>query len=116
MAARDAAAIRALCIPSAPVVSIRAGKVATSNSEDFANRLAAATEAWNERMWNPVVKAQGNIAFLWAPYDFHRGAKFDHCGIDSVNLAKVEGVWKIASLAFTSETENCPASPLGPLK
>jgi hypothetical protein len=61
------------------------------------------------------VKIHGDIAFLWAPYDFHRGPKSDHCGIDSVSLAKIDGAWKIAALSFTSETQNCAASPLGPI-
>jgi hypothetical protein len=47
MTARDAAAARAVCIPSAPFIFIRNGKVTVSNSEDFATRLAAAPEPWN---------------------------------------------------------------------
>jgi hypothetical protein len=115
MAKRDVAGVRAVFIANASVIAIRSGKLSASNSEEFANRLATSADAWIERIWSPVVKVQGNIAMLWAPYDFHRGGKLDHCGIDSVSLARSEGGWKIASLTFTSETEGCAASPLGPL-
>ena len=67
-------------------------------------------------MWEPKVLIRGAIAQLWAPYDFHREGKFNHCGIDSVSLVKVGGAWKIAGISYTSETLNCPASPLGPVK
>jgi len=109
MLARDGAAIRALFIPGASMIAIRAnGKVSTSTAEEFATHIAEAKEV--ERMSTPKVMLQGNIAVLWAPYDFHRGGKLTHCGIDSVSLAKTGAGWKIADVSYTVQTEGCPTS------
>ena len=114
MAAHDATAIQSAFVKDARMVAIRAdGTLSVSAADTFATRIGAAKEAFLERMWDPKVLVHGSIAQLWAPYDFHRDGKFTHCGIDSVSLVKVEGAWKIAGLSYTTETTNCPASPLG---
>jgi hypothetical protein len=114
MAAHDTAAIQSAFVKDARMVAIRAdGTLSVSAADTFATRIGAAKEAYLERMWDPNVLVHGSIAQLWAPYDFHREGKFTHCGIDSVSLVKVEGAWKIAGISYTTETTNCPASPLG---
>jgi Putative lumazine-binding len=116
MAAHDANAIRAAFIKDARLVALRPdGTAGVTEAETFATRIGSATAGYLERMWEPKVLIRGPIAQVWALYDFHRDGKFDHCGIDSVSLLKVEGAWKIASISYTSETANCPASPLGPV-
>jgi hypothetical protein len=117
MAAHNAPAIRSAFVNDARMVAVRPdGTVSVTAVEAFATRIASAPEAYLERMWEPKVLIRGAIAQLWAPYDFHRDQKFNHCGIDSVSLIKLEGVWKIAGISYTSETANCPASPLGLVK
>jgi Putative lumazine-binding len=116
MAAHDGAAIGTAFVKDARMVAVRPdGTVSVTTAEDFSTRIGATKEAYLERMWEPKVLIRGAIAQLWAPYDFHREGKFNHCGIDSVSLVKVEGVWKIAGISYTSETSNCPISPLGPV-
>ena len=68
-----------------------------------------------ERSWDETVLIQGNIAVVWTPYDFHEDGEFSHCGIDSFQLIKQDGQWLISNSSWTLETENCPASPLGPI-
>ena len=68
-----------------------------------------------ERSWDETVLIQGNIAVVWTPYDFHVDVVFSHCGIDSFQLIKQDGQWLISNSSWTLETENCPASPLGPI-
>jgi hypothetical protein len=116
MAAHDGPAIQAAFVKDARMVAVRPdGTVNVTAVGGFATRIGAAKEAYLERMWEPKVLIRGAIAEVWAPYDFHRDGKFTHCGIDSVSLIKVEGAWKIAGISYTTETTNCPASPLGPL-
>lgn len=117
MAAHDGAAIRTAFVNDARLVAVRPdGKLNVSAAETFAAHIGEAREAYLERIWEPKVLIRGAIAQLWAPYDFHRDKKFSHCGIDSVSLVKVEGAWKIAGISYTTETANCPASPLGPVR
>ena len=68
-----------------------------------------------ERSWDETVLIQGNIAVVWTPYDSHVDGVFSHCGIDSFQLIKQDGQWLISNSSWTLETENCPASPLGPI-
>lgn len=116
MAARDEAAIRAVLTPEGKIYSLRENSPAAVTSHaDFASRIAAAKETLLERMWAPKVLLQDRLATLWAPYDFHRGGKLTHCGVDSVTLIKTGEGWKIAGVFFTIiDSVKCAPSPLGP--
>jgi hypothetical protein len=78
--------------------------------------LAAMPAPMVERIWGPVVQIHGPLATVWAPYDFHLGGKFQHCGIDAATLVRTGAGWKIAVLAFTMKPTGCTPSPLGPLR
>lgn len=78
--------------------------------------LAGGPEALLERMWDPVVRIHGRIATVWAPYDFWIDQRFSHCGVDVFTLMKAEGAWRIASITYTVESEDCPPSPLGAVR
>jgi hypothetical protein len=115
MSRHDADGLRAIFTPGATLVSLRAdGTLATTPIEKFAERIGSSKDALLERMWNPQVLERGAIAVVWAPYDFHSNGKFSHCGIDTVNLLKVAGVWKVTGITYTTETTGCAPSPLGP--
>jgi hypothetical protein len=115
MAKSDTAGARAFLIPEGRVIATRAnGAVSNMSQEEFAIRLGAGERTRLERMWNPTVHVRGNVAQVWAEYDFHLDGKFTHCGVDVFTLVKVSGEWKIAGIAYTIETEGCKASPLGP--
>ncbi len=47
------------------------------------------------------------IAMAWVPYEFWIEGKFSHCGIDAFTLFRADGNWKIISVAYTVEKENC---------
>jgi len=81
--------------------------------EEFLRMLGGETK-FLERVWEPLVRVRGGIATVWAPYDFHAGGEFSHCGIDAFSLVKTVDGWKIASIVWTVEPVGCPPSPLGP--
>jgi hypothetical protein len=68
---------------------------------------APAGDVWNERIYDPEVRIDGDVAQVWAYYTFHRNSTFSHCGIDAFMLVKVGTTWKITQLADTQRTENC---------
>jgi hypothetical protein len=69
---------------------------------------------WIERAWSPQVQIRGTMATVWAQYDFHFGSASSHCGVDAVQLLRIAGEWRIASIADTYETSGCPKrSPPG---
>ena len=70
-----------------------------------------------ERYWDPVVHVRGGIAVVWTPYEFWSNGKTSHCGIDTFDLFKEQGVWKISHAMWTVEPDACPAlRPADPSK
>ena len=118
MAARDAEAIDALLMEGAVFTSTvetpDGVQVRETSGADFAASIGQPGPALLERMWDPHVMIRGPLAVVWTPYDFHRDGEFSHCGIDAVSLVLSDGNWKISSIAYTVEREDCPPSPLGP--
>lgn len=109
MAARDGAAARAVLLPGGSIVQVRdnAPTPGVSPQAEFPDRIAKAAAPSRERIWDPTVLVHGSIAQVWAPYDFHRGETFSHCGVDSISLVKTGEGWKIAGLTYTVETTGC---------
>jgi hypothetical protein len=68
---------------------------------------APAGEVWNERIYDPEVRIDGNVAQVWAYYTFHRNSTFSHCGVDAFMLVKVGSTWKITQIADSSRREGC---------
>jgi hypothetical protein len=118
LARRDTASLRALLLPGTRFVSMPADRPdAVPRMESDAaslDRLARGRARLLERMWSPVVRVEGPIATVWAPYDFHVDGRFSHCGVDTVTLLHTDGRWRIASLVYTVQRAECAPSPLGP--
>ena len=75
--------------------------------------LAETTEEeWIER-WtgDPTVMIRGPIAVVWGEYEFLVDGDFSHCGVDSIDLVKVDGDWKIANWMWTVEEDGCATDP-----
>jgi hypothetical protein len=68
---------------------------------------APAGDVWNERIWDPEVRIDGDVAQVWAYYTFHRNKAFSHCGVDAFMLLKVGSDWKITQLADSRRTTGC---------
>jgi len=116
MASKNGDTITSTMTADAKLIAAQPDRVGTPiTRDDFAKRIAAGNAQVVERMWDPTVLVRGRIAMLWAEYDVHVGGKFNHCGIDAFMLLKSDDGWKISTIEYTSETQNCKPSPLGPL-
>jgi hypothetical protein len=109
IAAHDGATIRAAMLPEARVYAARDAAPATvSTVAETVDRLTGLKEELLERFTAaPQVSIHGRIAQVWGEYEFIRGGKFSHCGVDSATLLKTPEGWKISSLVFTAETTGC---------
>lgn len=109
MSKRDAAAIKAPTLPGGTMVLMRDGKPTQMTFEAFAERVGkpSATQI-EERIHDPLVRIDNDLAVVWAPFDFLVDGKVDHCGTDLFNMVRVDGKWVIASVADTG-TKACPA-------
>jgi hypothetical protein len=83
-----------------------------SNNEEFIADLKPDGREYIER-WTegPTVLIRGPIAVVWGEYEFWIDGEFSHCGVDSVDLVKVGGEWKVANFMWTVERNGCPTAP-----
>ena len=109
MSKRDAAAIKAPTLPGGTMVLMRDGKPSQMTFEEFAERVGKpATTRIEERIHDPLVRIDNDLAVVWAPFDFLVDGKVDHCGTDLFNLVRTDGKWLIASVADTGK-KGCAA-------
>ncbi|MBK9176878.1 MAG: nuclear transport factor 2 family protein [Flavobacteriales bacterium] len=119
MTARDTAAMAATILRDGDlhIASHLGGEPARTVSFGiYLTKLAQGKERFVERYWGATVRVDGPLATATMPYDFHVDGAFSHCGIDVATLVKGPDGWRIASVAYTRQTEGCPPSPLGPYK
>jgi Putative lumazine-binding len=108
MAKRDAAAIKEPLLPGGTMVLMRDGKPTQMTFEAFADRVGRpGTTHIEERIRDPLVRIDNDLAMVWAPFEFLVDGKVDHCGTDLFNLIRQDGKWLIASVADTGR-KDCP--------
>jgi flagellar biosynthesis regulator FlbT len=61
----------------------------------------------DERIVFDVIKIDESLAIVWAPYKFYYKGNFNHCGVNSFQLVKLNGEWKIQYLIDTRHKNNC---------
>lgn len=69
--------------------------------------VGSATQELEERIWDPEVRIDDNLATVWVKYEFVAGGKFSHCGVDAFQLFKGPTGWKIFQVSDTQRRENC---------
>lgn len=96
---RDKAAMLATVLPGASGTFIREGKARQMTVEALADAIAKpGPDSYEERISNPVVRVDRDLAVVWAPFQFFLNGKLDHCGTDIATLVLIDGRWLITSL------------------
>ena len=108
----DAAKIRSSFTDSAILQSIveKDGKTRTRTEsvEEFAQSISKLQKGVaDERIRFDVIKIDGPLAIVWAPYSFYYKGQLNHCGVDSFQMLLVNGVWKIQYLVDTRRKQPC---------
>jgi len=86
------------------------GKLIVQNEilSDFVTAVTKPhAETYDERIVFETIKIDGPLASVWTPYKFFVGTTFSHCGVDSYQLVKTDGKWKIQYLIDTRRKEGC---------
>lgn len=109
MAKHDANAIKKPLLTGGTMVLMRDGKPVQMTFEDFADRVGKpGTSHTEERIHDPLVRVDHDLAVVWAPFEFLVDGRVDHCGTDLFNLVRTDGKWLIASVADTGR-KDCSA-------
>ena len=109
----DTAMIRSAFAPQGvlhTVVKTKDGKVLVRSEEieNFIQSIAKPrTEVLDERIEFESIKIDGDLASVWTPYQFYFGSNFSHCGVNSFQLVKMDGTWKIQYLIDTRRKQPC---------
>ena len=61
----------------------------------------------DEQIQFEVVKVDAALASVWTPYKFYYKGKFSHCGVNSFQLVRLNGEWKIQYLIDTRRQQPC---------
>ena len=114
MLARDGAAVASLVEPQGIVTAITiepagGSRIATTSWAEFAARLGQAPGPIRERLFDPEVRINGDLAMVWSRYDLSIGATFSHCGTDLFDLVRRDGRWRLLHASFTRERTGCEA-------
>jgi PBP1b-binding outer membrane lipoprotein LpoB len=113
MKSSDEMLIRSAFADSAILQSVsvnRDGKTVIENDavSDFANQISKiAKGSADEQIVIESIKIDGPLAMVWAPYKFYFNGKFSHCGVDSFQLVRINGQWKIQFLIDTRRRQPC---------
>jgi len=86
------------------------GKISirTEIIKDFADFVGTQKQGdADERISFGMVKTDGALAIAWTPYQFYYKGQFSHCGVDSYQLVRINGEWKIQYLIDTRRKTNC---------
>jgi hypothetical protein len=68
-------------------------------------------EVYDERISFDAIHIDSDLAIAWAPYRFYVGEKFSHCGVNSFQLVRLNGQWKIQYIIDTRRKEGCTTNP-----
>lgn len=84
------------------------GRVRTEQIEAFASQIGSLPKnAADERITFDMVKIDGALASVWTPYQFYYNGNFSHCGVNSFQLVRTGGTWKIQYIIDTRRKTVC---------
>lgn len=108
----DGGAVLAVTLPegAATVAQEEEGGVRrhrTIRWSEFAAGLKPERGRMVERLGEPAVEVDGDIAMVWAPYTARVDGKLSHCGYDHFDLIRVAGTWKVLNVTWSQRTTGC---------
>ena len=106
MAKHDVAEFKKPMLTGGTMVLMRDGKPTQMTFDAFADLIGRPGKAQiEERIHDPLVRIDNDLAVVWAPFEFLVDGKVDHCGTDLFNMVRVNGQWLVASIADTGRKD-----------
>ena len=111
---QDSLAIKQLVSEDLKLQSIGKNRegITQLRSEEFSAFLKSIVsipkdQKFEEKLLEFKIQIDGDMANGWTPYEFWFNEKFSHCGVNSFQLVKLDGSWKIIYLIDTRRREGC---------
>lgn len=114
MADHDPAAIAALWTKDSSLTALVSGKdgkkrIVAFSGEAFSRNFAEKKNEIKELMYAPEAEVDGDLAVVYGRYVFFVDSKVSHCGLNSFNLVRIDGAWKIANAISSIDPNGCTA-------
>ncbi|NIJ06484.1 hypothetical protein FHS31_000066 [Sphingomonas vulcanisoli] len=112
LAARDGAAILAQVRTEGGATVVREAPDGTRTIKhlswaDFAGGIKPGPEHYEERLTDPAIEVDGDIAMVWSPYVFTVDGRAHHCGVDHFDLVREGDGWKVLNVTWSQRTTGC---------
>ncbi|MEO1032178.1 MAG: nuclear transport factor 2 family protein [Bacteroidota bacterium] len=111
---QDTTALKAMAKGDIPLQSISVNKegktvLQESSYETFIKSIAGIPKdnTFEEKLLDFNIQVDGAMANAWTPYEFWYNGNFSHCGVNSFQLIKEGGAWKLIYLVDTRRRQGC---------
>lgn len=96
--------LQSISVPENEVASL-----VTDSFADFLRNIASipSDTQFEEILHDFEVNIHGKMANVSTPYSFYLNDEFSHCGVNSFQLMKADGKWKIIYLVDTRQKHGC---------
>jgi hypothetical protein len=109
MEQRKPDSLRALVLPNGTMTRVSGGEVQQLTISALIDMFPTdGSSTLEERIYDPVVLTDGDIAAIWCNYDFRVDGEIRHAGSNLVNLARTDGRWVISGLSDTARHTPTP--------
>jgi hypothetical protein len=76
---------------------------------EFSTSIGGGPNVIAERLIDPSIEIDGDIAMVWSGYVFTMNGKVQHCGVDHFDLVRENGTWKVLNATRSERITGCPA-------
>jgi Putative lumazine-binding len=99
MSHRDEAVVREILMPEGISTHVRDGRIIHVPFADLPGRWTAGTKRVEERIHEPIVHVDENIAVVWVGYDVYVDGEAHNWGTNIISFCKQDERWRISGIA-----------------
>jgi len=82
--------------------------ISTQTVSDFCKAVGGMAKGMaDEQVVYKEILIDGSMASVWTPFKLYINGSFYSCGINSIQMARLNGQWKIQYIIDTRRKENC---------
>lgn len=113
MRASDTARLKSCFTTTGLLQGFQKGKdgtmgISTTSVSDFCRSVGSSPAGTlDERIIFKEILIDDNLAVVWTPYQFFLKGVFSHCGVNSFQMVRLNGEWKIQYIIDTRRKGSC---------